>query len=213
MRVIVYVEGPSDVAAMEGLLRPLIERKQQAGVQINFTYVPKGDGKKAVLIEVPQRAASIVANDPDAWVVAMPDLYPRNKGFPHETAEELLSGIYAEFEKWLQKRGIKEDERVKGRFKAFCFKYDLEALILAAEEALAARLGVTRLAHQWKIPVEDQDQDEPPKRIVEALFSKHGDVYEATSDAPLILSNANYQEIKERCPQLFKPFVEFLESF
>ncbi len=104
MRVIVYVDGPSDVAAMNELFRSLIEAKQQAGVQITFTFIPKGDGKKAILLQVPQRAATILLNDADAWVAAMPDLYPRNKGFPHEIAEELLLGIATEYEKRLRKK-------------------------------------------------------------------------------------------------------------
>ena len=33
-----------------------------------------------------------------------------------------------------------------------------------------------------------------------------------TVDAPLIMSAANYQEIAARCPQCFKPFVDFIEG-
>ena len=35
MKVIVYVEGPSDKLAMEALLRPLLERKRGNGVSID----------------------------------------------------------------------------------------------------------------------------------------------------------------------------------
>lgn len=36
MRVIVYVEGPSDKAALEWLLRELIQEKREAGISISF---------------------------------------------------------------------------------------------------------------------------------------------------------------------------------
>jgi hypothetical protein len=36
--------------------------------------------------------------------------------------------------------------------------------------------------------------------------------YKGTIDAPLILGNSNYTTIAQRCPQCFKPFVEYLES-
>ncbi len=56
MRVIVYVEGPSDKRAMEGLLKPLLDRKSQQGVRIEFYESPKGDKKESVLTRVPRRA-------------------------------------------------------------------------------------------------------------------------------------------------------------
>jgi hypothetical protein len=94
----------------------------------------------------------------------------------------------------------------------FCFKYDLEALILAAEEALKDRLGAKSLSVTWRIPVEDQNHNCPPKHIVEELFTKHGKRYQGTVDAPLILGASKYQDIAERCFQCFKPFVQFLAS-
>jgi len=36
-KVIVYVEGPSDQAAMEALLAPLLQQKLQEGVVISFS--------------------------------------------------------------------------------------------------------------------------------------------------------------------------------
>ena len=36
--------------------------------------------------------------------------------------------------------------------------------------------------------------------------------YQKTVDSTLILGQAHYQDIAERCPQCFKPFVEFLEN-
>ncbi|HEX8651911.1 MAG TPA: DUF4276 family protein [Pyrinomonadaceae bacterium] len=210
--VMVYVEGPSDKAAMQALLRPLLEQKQQEGTTINFFESPVGDKKESVLMKVPIRAANIILNDPYSIVVAMPDLYPKNKAFPHETVDQLVHGILQNFSDALRMKKAQDDTRLKERFKVFCFKYELEALVLAAEDSLKNRLGANSLNVTWQIPVEDQNHDLPPKRIIESLFEKYGKRYTETVDAPLILSKCLYQDIADRCFQCFKPFVEFLVS-
>lgn len=212
MKVLVYVEGPSDKLAMLELLRPLIQRKSTEGVAVLFFDAPKGDKKKSVLLKVPRRAANIILNDPHSTVVAMPDLYPRNKGFPHETFDQLRKGILRNFREALRNKSADEDPRLEERFQVFCFKHDLEALILASEEALKSRLGARSLDRSWRVPVEDQNHDLPPKRIVEDLFQKHGQLYKNTVDAPLIMAASAYDRIADACPQCFKPFVKFLES-
>jgi hypothetical protein len=217
MRILVYVEGSSDKLAMEALLAPLIEEKLQQGKSIEFFAVKGndnsrgGDAKNDLLTKTPIKAVGILSNDPNSIVVILPDLYPKNKGFNHETFPELEDGIIKNFEKALQKKGI-DDNRIKKRLKVFCFKHDLEALILAAETELSSILDVDALPRTWIIPVEDQNHDVPPKRIVEEIFIKYNKRYKETVDTPLILGLANYQEIAERCPQAFKPFVEFLEN-
>ncbi|MBI1746917.1 MAG: DUF4276 family protein [Acidobacteria bacterium] len=208
----VYVEGPSDTLAMEALLRPLLDKKKGEGVAIKFIQSPPGDKKKSLLRKVPIRAANILVNDPYSIVVAMPDLYPKDVIFPHETFDELRNGIFHNFEQALHRKINKADDRVKERFKVFCFKYDLEALVLASEKALQNRLKVDSLSVTWCIPVEDQNHERPPKRIVEAIFERHHQRYKNTADAPIILGRSNYQEIADRCSQCFKPFVEYLSS-
>lgn len=211
IEVFVYVEGPSDVGAMNELLKDLITLKLQQGVSIKFFEAPPGDKKASVMRRVPERAVNILGFKPNALVVAMPDLYPFNKEIPHETASELQDVITAQFKAALRAKGL-NDERYLERFKVFCFKHDLEALVLAAEEALALRLETNKLKVTWRIPVEDQNNDTPPKRIVEALFAAHGQRYAETVDTPLILGMADYHAITEACPECFKPFVDFLES-
>lgn len=208
----VYVEGPSDVAAMTTLLAPLIEGKAQQGVQIQFFEAPPGDKKASLIRKVPARAALILANDPDSIVAVVPDLYPLNKEVPHENPQELFAAIREEFIQALARRGLADDRRYLDRFKTFCFKYDLEALLLAAETALALRLDEKALKTTWTIPVEDQDRDRPPKCVVTELFEAQGSHYSETADAPLILGLSDYRDIASACPQQFKPFVEFLES-
>ena len=211
MRVVVYVEGPSDVLALSALLQSLLEEKGSRGVAIEFFQAPSGDRKESVLLKVPLRAVNIILNDPGTMVVALPDLYPKNKGFPHETCEELRSGVMSRFEEELARKGVCDD-RLTARFKVFCLKHDLEALLLASGPALESRLGTASLPVTWSVPVEDQNQDDPPKRLIERLFADHHSKYKDTVDAPLILSSCNYKHIAERCPQCFKPFVDFLDA-
>src|SRR5258708_21845717 len=138
--IIVYVEGPSDKNGLQELLKPLIDQKLQNGVAIKFFETPEGDRKESVLFKVPRRAVDILRSEADALVVAMPDLYPHNKGFPHETFEELRLGILEQFEHW--RSHADADPRLVERFRVFCLKHDLETLILAAHEALALPLGL-----------------------------------------------------------------------
>lgn len=217
MRVIIYVEGSSDKNAMETLLVKLINKKSEQCVSIEFFPIKGGnndrggDAKKELMLNAPIKAVNIICNNPNSIAIILPDLYPKNKGFPHETFQQLEAGIMKNFSQALQKKGI-QDERLKERFKVFCFKYEMEALILGAELALQSKLGVTSLAVTWTIPVEDQNHDRPPSKIVEQLFRASGKGYKKTVDAKLILGNTSYQELAEKCPQCFKPFVEFIED-
>jgi len=216
MRVLIYVEGPSDKLAMEALFASLINNKYQQGISIEFFPVKGsdnskgGDAKKDLVTKTPIAAIDIIRNPPDSIVVVMPDLYPKNKGFEHETVQELENGILNNFNQALQSKGI-NDNRLRERFKVFYFKHDLEALVLAAESQLSNVLGVNSLTKTWIRPVEDQNHNVPPKNIVEGIFIRCGKKYKGTVDAPRILGNARYQDIAEQCPQAFRPFVDFLE--
>lgn len=212
MKVVVYVEGPSDKIALPALLSPLLKQKRQEGVAIRFFETPSGDRKASVITKVPIRAVNILRNDSEAVVVALPDLYPRDKTFSHETCDELAQGILERFNNALVDKGVTDDSRVRDRFRVFCLKHDLEVLLLASEEALKDRLGIRRLDKTWQEPVEDQNHGNPPKRIVEDLFAKYGKKYQSTVDAPAILRMARYVEVAGLCPQCFQPFVKFLSS-
>jgi phenylpyruvate tautomerase PptA (4-oxalocrotonate tautomerase family) len=217
MKVEIYVEGTSDKYAMEALLSHLIEEKLQQGIRIEFFPVKGsnndrgGNAKKDLLTKTPTKAVDIIRNNPTTIVVIMPDFYPQNVGFDHETVQELENGILDNFNQVLQSKRI-TDNRLIERFRVFCFKHDLEALILAAESQLISVLGVNSLTVTWTIPVEDQNHNVPPKNIVEGIFIRCGKKYKGTVDAPRILGSARYQDIAEQCPQAFGLFVEFLEN-
>lgn len=46
MKVMIYVEGPSDRFALEALLSPLVERKNSESVNILFLPAVSGDRKE-----------------------------------------------------------------------------------------------------------------------------------------------------------------------
>jgi hypothetical protein len=196
---------------MEALLAPLLADLGRRSVAIQFFHETSGDRKKALLLKIPEKAVNILRNRPQDQVVVLPDLYPKNHGFPHSTAEELIEGVLQQFRAILARKGL-HDQRLETRFQVFCFKHDLEALVLAAFEQLKARLGAPGLRRTWSLPVEDVDHGNPPKRVVEELFREHGQRYRETVDAPLILGGASYPMLAEECPQCFQPFVRFLES-
>ena len=155
-RVIVYVEGPSDKYAMEKLLKDLIEGCMEAGVLITFHPAPKGDAKISLLTKVPKRAVDTLRNDPVSQVVIVPDLYPYHKEFQHKTWEELKDGVLENFREALKAKGVTDDARLEERFHVFCFKHDLEALLLGHPDGIKARLGVDELRENWTVPVENQ---------------------------------------------------------
>jgi len=208
-KVYIYVEGSSDKLAMESLLHYLIEQKKQNGILIEF--LPE-NGKDALLGKTLLRVANILINEPNSIAVILPDLYPKNKGFDHVTFDELKEGIFNRFCVALRNKHVNENPALLERFKVFCFKYELEALILASRESLESYLHVNELPVTWTTPVEEQNHENPPKNVVEKIFEEYGKKYNETFDAPLILSMSNYVDIANKCEQCFKPFVDFLES-
>jgi hypothetical protein len=211
-KVYVYVEGPSDKAALKALLEPLLRRLREKEVYVTFFDEASGDRKKAILLKVPDRAVNILHSQPRNLVVALPDLYPQNKGFPHATFAELQAGILEKFRAVARRKKIRKVEELESRFRVFCLKHDLEALLLAAFDSLKAHLQSPSLKPTWSLPVEDVNHDHPPRRVVEALFESCGQRYKDTVDAPLVLKASHYAEVARACPQCFQPFVEFLES-
>lgn len=205
MKVIVYVEGKGDHLCLETLLRPLLRKKEDSGVSIQFVAITRGDSKKQLLTTVPMRAAITILNDPQAVVVILPDLYPANKGFTHTTCEEMQDGIRHRFTQAIT-RTHTFDERLGARFHVFCLIHDLEVLLLAAEEQLMTLCRLSTVS--WTKPVEQQNHEDPPKRVMERLIAG----YQPTVDGPRVLSGADYQVIRDRCPRGFGRFVSFLES-
>lgn len=214
MKVLVYVEGPSDRSALQALLKPVIAEGRQHGVGINFS--PLND-KAALLRDSGRKAADHLAENPDDWVFALPDLYPmavyNGTDHEHHSFEELDQLLKERFNRRADKVGV--PLHVRTHFRVHCLKYDLEGLLLAAPDALRKRLGTQDALHnRWRKPVEDQNDIQPPKRIVEALFDQYRrkPKYTDTVDAPWILERASLEAVVAACPQRFKPFVDELKT-
>jgi hypothetical protein len=212
MMVLVYVEGPSDRLGMKALFRGLIERGQHGGVGIQF-FVE--DGKASILKNVPRKAALHLRSNPGDWVVAVPDLHPMQADgdAAHGSASALRSLLERRFEDAAARLGVPAP--AMSHFRAFCFQHDVEALVLAAPTVLRERLGTRdAIEGQWRRPVETQNGDRPPKRVVEALFTRYGNRtrYRDTLDLPWLLERADLAALEQACPQQFAPFAAFLRE-
>ena len=203
--VFVYLEGPSDQNGMRKLLANAIEAALNIGNKVDFYQM---GGKDALLTKGPLRALNILRNKPNSWVFLVPDLYPQNMPFAHSTYEELKKELEKRFGSELERKNC--DERLKDRFLVHCFKYDLEVLLLASDQALMKRLETTKFTRTWTNPVEDQDHHRPPKRVVKDLFSDAGKKYKETADVSWILERSDYNDLQNKCPQNFKPFLKDL---
>ena len=105
------------------------------------------------------------------------------------------------------------------RFYPTALKYELEMLLLALPERLGKYLGTDERLGGWRKPVEDQDQNQPPKKIVERLFrtKSHGKrSYRETRDAHALLSKVD--DLREivfdsdnqlQCP-VFKALLDWI---
>ncbi len=215
-RVAIYVEGSSDKLVLQTLFSSIIEEKSTKGIYLTFHESPLGDKKRTLLLRVPSDAADKLTIDPNLRIVVVPDLYPKNKGFEHETIDQLKTGIQKNCLNRLEQKGVKQSdiESILKRFNVFCFKHDLEVLLLASHEILLPYLNMSSIPKKnaWTVPVENQNHEFPPKRVVESLFSSKNRRYSETADAVSILSQTNLSNLAERCPQAFKPFVDFMQS-
>jgi hypothetical protein len=223
MKAWFFVEGESGRTALEALFRPWNERLRQShdGIQV----VPI-KGKSRFLIEIGSRVAQRLVASPTDIVVAAPDLHPMrdfdHTPFPHSNVAELAtlmrnsvrSGLILE-----QRILAPQADQLLDRFLPSALKYDLEFLLLAARKALKQTLGTAENLGNWRRPVEEQNDDTPPKRIVEDLFlrkSKKRRAYQETVDAAAVLRRVT--DIREvlfeengqlQCP-LFKSVLDWM---
>ncbi|MFH1110393.1 MAG: DUF4276 family protein [Planctomycetota bacterium] len=194
MKAWVYVEGPSDKLALEALWKPWRNRLRQK--RHGLVVVPM-ETKANLLKKLGPRAAEKLRDNDSDVVVGLPDLYPAfgGTGLQHSDVASL---------KELQQRLVREAlvstsqlSRTKAdhcmtRFLPAVFKHDFEMLLLAAKDALRSALGTNDRLGNWRLPVEDQNFDQPPKRVIEDLFrtkSVSRRSYLETRDAPKILGS------------------------
>ena len=203
MKVWIFVEGRSDVRALEALWRGWRRKLREQGRGIQLIQL---DNKPKFLRKIGSRAMEKLVNDPCDLVVGLPDLYP-NKGialeYKHGNLEDLRDVQNRLVRRDLKKRGMKStvvDSHIE-RFYASAMKHDMEVLLLAAHHQLESRLRVSNMPRSWRQPPEEQNQDKPPKKIVQALFSRYlRKSYRENVDSLAILRNAELRDVAEQCP-------------
>lgn len=197
MNVWVFVEGPGDRIALEALWKNWRASLRNAGHGIHV--IPLAN-KSQLFRKLGHRAAEKLCGDPQDVAIGLPDLYPnapyKGTEYEHQDVREL---------KDVQRRLVRsalvnvygvnqsDTDAFLSRFLPSAFRHDLEVLLLAAKEELRNHLRTRdRLQGLWCNPVEDQNQDRPPKRVVEGLFktrSAKRRAYRDTKDAGAVLRN------------------------
>jgi len=203
VKVWVYVEGTSDKLALDALWGDWKGRLREAGWGIRIIPL---DGKSKYLKRIGRRVAEKLNASEQDVVVGLPDLYPTadyaRTANKHENFSDLVELQYE-----LVAQTVSDPDAK--RFFASALKHDLEMLLLAAQPQLRERLGDNQI-DSWGRPPENQNQDTPPKKLVEQLFlSKTKNSYRETVDAPAILRQASLREIASQCPK-FKEMLDWV---
>lgn len=223
MKAWIYVEGPGDVLALEALWRKWLEDLRKCGHGISIH--PLVD-KSRLLRKIGYLAAEKLVNNDNDVVVGLPDLYPNNV---YNTTPEKHDN-YSELQTVQQTKVAKALHEIYGfpkakqgpyldRFFPGAFKHDSEVLLLAAKDELRATLQTTEKLGEWRVPVEDQNQSNPPKYVVQNLFRtklKPGRKYQETTHPAAVLRRVRdvgsllfTDDGRENCP-VFKSVLDWL---
>ena len=206
--ILIFVEGQSDAMVLAQLLSSRIELADAKGIKL--VMVPAG-GKRNLFGKHIEKAAKILCNDQTAAIIFIPDLYPPNVGGDHRTRLELHSLLSHLLHEEVARKNRGQAEMICQRFMPHCFQYDLEVLLLAAEDQLFSYLEM-KPDRCWNPTVEEQDHDQNPKKIVQGLFKKRGRTYRETKDSPAILKDVPVEVLAEKCPVSFAPFLSCLDN-
>lgn len=213
MKVWIFVEGKSDVQALSALWGGWKQQLRKNGWDIK--PIPLAN-KSNYFKKIGSRATEKLANDARDLVVGLPDLYPNrdyaNTEYKHNNLQE-LQGIQTHLVKQHLQQQMGRRANVDShivRFYASALKHDLEVLLLAATSQLQSRLKMSNRPSGWRRPPEEQNQDRPPKRIVEALFQRElKRSYRENTDSDAILRNADLREVAEQCPT-FRAMINWI---
>ena len=145
MRIWVYVEGTSDKLGLEALFRNETSDWRKRGTSVQLRPL---NGKGNILREVGRHARLALDNGRVDHVFVLVDLYPG-----HTEAEALRQELRALIA-----------PRLRSRFHAHVAVHDFEAWVLAAPEALCARLGVKHLSG-FNSPETVNDQKPPAEHL------------------------------------------------
>ena len=209
MKVWIFVEGKSDVHALSSLWRDWKQKLGAKGWGLQFISL---DDKSKYFRKIGHRATEKLVHDTRDLVVGLPDLYPNrdyaNTAYKHANLKELQA---------VQRRLVKQNLQQKfrptdvdsyiARFYPSALKHDLEVLLLAATSQLQSRL---KMKNSHSGQPEDQNQNKPPKKVIEELFQKNlKRSYREITDSVAILGNANLQEVVGQCPA-FRAVIDWI---
>lgn len=212
MKVWIFVEGKSDVQALSSLWRDWKQKLNAKGWGLQFISL---DDKSKYFRKIGHRATEKLVHDTRDLVVGLPDLYPNrdyaNTAYKHANLKELQA---------VQRRLVKQNlqEKVRptdvdsyiARFYPSALKHDLEVLLLAATSQLQSRLKMRNRPRGWRHPPEDQNQNKPPKKVIDELFQKNlKRSYREITDSVAILGNADLQEVAGQCPA-FRAVIDWI---
>ena len=212
MKVWIFVEGSSDVKALSALLNGWKQNLSAKGWGIQIIPL---ENKSKYFRKIGSRATEKLINDARDLVVGLPDLYPNrdyaNTEYKHDNLGELRNVQTRLVKQNLQQEVRRADvDSHIARFYASALKHDLEVLLLAATSQLQSRLKMSNRPSGWRQPPEEQNQDKPPKRIVEELFRRHRrQSYKETNDSYAILTDADLREVAEQCPT-FRAMIDWI---
>ena len=197
MKVWVYVEGRSDKKALSALWRKWNRDLGSKGWGIEVISL---DSKSEYFKKIGFRATEKLEHDGNDLVVGLPDLYPTkdfvNTEYRHDNLRELSKLQIRLVKNYMQERKLVGIDQYMNRFYASALKHDLEMLLLTIPSHLQSLLKMQNRPHGWRVPPEDQNQNKPPKRIVEELFRVNlKRSYLETKDSHAILRNVDMSEV------------------
>ena len=213
MKVWIFMEGKSDVQALSALWSGWKQQlgKKDWGVQL----IPLAN-KSNYFRKIGPRAVEKLVYDTRDLAVGLPDLYPNrdyaNTDYRHNNLQELQDVQARLVKQHLQQQmGRRADvDSYIARFYASALKHDLEVLLLAATSQLQSRLKMSNRPSGWRRPPEEQNQDRPPKRIVEELFQRElKRSYRENTDSDAILRDADLREVAEQC-STFRAMIDWI---
>ncbi|MCX7717387.1 MAG: DUF4276 family protein [Candidatus Sumerlaeaceae bacterium] len=218
MKVWVFVEGEADRLALLALWDNWRHRLQSAGWGI--AIVPLKN-KSCYLQKLGPRAAEKLVRDEKDLVVGLPDLYP-NHDYLNTKYEHADLPALQKLQKLLvqqaltQTFNLPQPAKLMDRFFPSALKHDLEVLLLASLTQLRKRLKTNDQLGNWQKPPENQNQQCPPRDVIEHLFSKYlKRSYRDTTDAPAILRSTPLRDVlfdtsqTVQCP-VFKSVVDWI---
>ena len=219
MKVWIYVEGPSDRVGLDALWEEWRLRLRQAHWGIHVIPL---DDKNRFFRKIGKRAAYNLLADSRDLVVGLPDYYPNQNyagtEYQHDTLKDLFDLQYRLVYDILAQKTVDVNSSIQ-RFYPSALKHDLEMLLLAAREQLCKHLGTPDRLGSWVHPVENQNQNRPPKRVIEELYLTYKRrAYRDTKDAGAVLGNVNNlrqiihpQSGQLECP-IFKEMLDWVGS-